>query len=283
MTILELIQKTTAFFEKKGVDEPRLQVELLLAHVLGIKRIQLYLEFERELMEKDMDPLREMVRRRAEHEPLQYILGKTEFFGLEFKTDRRALIPRRETEHLVETALGFFPDKNVSLNAIDLGTGTGILAITLAIHLPNSRWMATDASAETLSLARENAERHGVDPRIRWAEGSWWNGVDTSEKFGLIISNPPYIRTADLQNLAPELRQHEPPAALDGGADGLDAYRAILAKTRNHANPGARLALEIGFDQGQGLRELLAGHGWKLEACVKDLQGHDRVVTASLA
>ena len=283
MTILELIQKTAVFFEKKGIDEPRLQIELLLAHALGIKRLQLYLQFERELTDKELDPLREMVRRRSEREPLQYILHTTEFFGLEFKTDRRALIPRRETEHLIETALGFFPDKSVSLDAIDLGTGTGILAITLATHLPNSRWVAADASAETLSLARENAQRHGVTPRIRWTEGSWWDGVAASERFDLIVSNPPYIKTADIQNLLPELLQHEPLQALEAGIDGLDAYRAILEKARNHANPGARLAMEIGFDQAPSLRELLARHGWKLEACVKDLQGHDRVVGASLA
>lgn len=292
MTILELIQKTTAFFEKKEVDEPRLQIELLLAHVLGIKRIQLYLQFERELTEKEMEPLREMVRRRAEREPLQYILGKTEFFGLEFKTDRRALIPRRETEHLVETVLGFYPDKNVSLDAIDLGTGTGILAVTLAIHLPNSRWTATDKSPDTLALARENAVMHGADPRIRWVEGSWWNILarndrhdltGASDKFDLIVSNPPYIKAADIQHLAPELRAHEPLAALCGEDDGLGAYRAILGGAREHAKPGARLAFEIGFDQGQGLRDLLPAHGWRWDACLKDLQGHDRVVSATLA
>jgi release factor glutamine methyltransferase len=282
MTILELIQKTTVFFEKKDVDEPRLQVELLLAHVLGVKRIQLYLQFERELSEKEMVPLREMVRRRAEREPLQYILGKTEFFGLEFKTDSRALIPRRETEHLVETALGFYPDKNIPLQAIDLGTGAGVLAVTLAIHLTQSRWVAADASAAALSLARENAAAHGLDGRVHWLESSWWSGIAESEKFDLIVSNPPYIKTADLAHLAPELRQHEPAAALDGGTDGFDGYRTILSKARDHANPGARLAMEIGFDQGPALRELLAAHGWKAESCIKDLQGHDRVIAASL-
>ena len=283
MTILELIQKTTAFLESKGVDEPRLHAELLLAHILGVKRIQLYLQFERELNAKELEPLREMVRRRAEREPLQYILGKTEFFGLEFKTDARALIPRRETEHLIETALGFFPDKNVALNAIDLGTGTGILAITLAIHLPASRWTAVDASAEALALARENATRHGLGDRIRWAQGLWWDGVEATEKFDLLVSNPPYVKSADIQNLALELREHEPLAALGGGDDGLAAYRAILAEARDRANPGARLAMEIGFDQGPALRELLPTHGWKLDSYVKDLQGFERVVTATLA
>jgi release factor glutamine methyltransferase len=283
MTILDVIQKTTAFFEKKEVEEPRLQIELLLAHVLGIKRIQLYLQFERELTEKEMEPLREMVRRRADREPLQYILGGTEFFGLEFKTNRRALIPRRETEHLVETILEFFPDKNISLDAIDLGTGSGILAVTLAIHLPNSRWTATDKSSDTLALAQENAALHGADPRIRWVEGSWWDKIDSSEKFDLIVSNPPYIKTTDIQHLAPELRQHEPLAALSGEDDGLGAYRAILAGARDHAKPGARLAFEIGFDQGQDLRDLLAAHGWRWDACLKDLSGHDRVVAATLA
>jgi release factor glutamine methyltransferase len=279
MTILELIQKTTAFFEKKQVDEPRLQIELLLAHVLGIKRIQLYLQFERQLTDKDLEPLREMVRRRAEREPLQYILGGTEFYGLEFKTDRRALIPRRETEHLVETVLGFFPDKNVALNAIDLGTGSGALAVTLAIHLPNSRWIATDASPDALALARENAANHRLDDRIGWVQGSWWEGIE--EKFDLIISNPPYVKSADIPHLAPELLDHEPAKALDGGPDGLDAYRALLAGAAQHARPGARLALEIGFDQACGLHDLLPANGWRMDACIKDLQGHDRVVAAT--
>lgn len=281
MTILELIQKTTVFFEKKQVDEPRLQIELLLAHVLGIKRIQLYLQFERHLTDRELEPLREMVRRRAEREPLQYILGKTEFYGLEFKTDRRALIPRRETEHLVETVLGFFPDKNASLDAIDLGTGSGALAVALAIHLPESRWTATDASADALALARENAAAHGLDGRIRWVKGSWWEALDAAEKFDLIVSNPPYVKSADIPHLAPELLDHEPGKALDGGPDGLDAYRALLLKAAQHAKSGTRLAMEIGFDQAADLGGLLAKHGWRVDACIKDLQGHDRVVAAT--
>jgi len=282
MTILELIQKTTAFFEKKGVDEPRLQIELLLAHVLGIKRIQLYLQFERELTDRELEPLREMVRRRAEREPLQYIVGRTEFFGMEFKTDPRALIPRRETEHLVETVLGFFPDKNDAIEGVDLGTGTGVLAITLATHLPASRWIAVDASAGALELAKENASKLGLGDRIRWVEGHWWEKTGPADRFDLIVSNPPYIKAADIQNLAPELREHEPLAALGGGDDGLAAYRSILAGARDHARPGARLAMEIGFDQGPAVGGMLPGHGWRLDSCVKDLQGHDRVVAATL-
>ena len=282
MKILELIQKTTKFFEKKEIDEPRLQIELLLAHLLGVKRLQLYLQFERELTEAEMQPLREMVRRRADREPLQYILGTTEFYGLEFKTDKRALVPRRETEHVIEAALGLFPDKNAPIDAIDLGTGSGILAITLCLLLPNSRWTATDASAESLALSWENAGKRGVDGRVRFVESSWWNNIGADEKFDLVVSNPPYIKNGDIRHLAPELKDHEPAGALDGGADGLDAYRAILSGAAAHAKPGARLIIEIGFDQGPSLRELFSKHGLKSGPCAKDLQGHDRVMVASL-
>jgi release factor glutamine methyltransferase len=283
MTILELIQRTTEFFQKKGVEEPRLQIELLLAHILGLKRMQLYLQFERELKESELLPLREMVRRRAEHEPLQYILGKTEFFGLEFNCDKRALIPRRETEHLIETALGLYPDKSAPLSCADLGTGTGILAITLAVHLAASRWTAADASAEALALAKANAAKHSSAERMEFLQSSWWSGFPAEARFDLIVSNPPYIKSDDIRHLAPELREHEPVPALDGGADGLEGYRAISAGARAHAREGARLCMEIGFDQATAVEDLLRGHGWNPEAPIKDLQGHDRVILASLA
>jgi release factor glutamine methyltransferase len=282
MTILELIQKTTAFFEKKGVEDPRLQIELLLAHGLGLKRMQLYLQFERELAQSELGLLREMVRRRSEREPLQYIVGHTEFFGLEYATDKRALIPRRETEHLIESVLARVDDKNASMQGVDLGTGTGILAITLAVQLPESRWKAADAAVDALALARENAAGHGALDRVEFVESSWWSALPSDGAFDLIVSNPPYVKSADLLQLAPEIREHEPLAALDGGADGLDAYRAIAEGAAGRTRPGGCLALEIGFDQGPAVREILSGQGWKTDDAVKDLQGHDRVVLASL-
>ncbi|MBV9463939.1 MAG: peptide chain release factor N(5)-glutamine methyltransferase [Verrucomicrobiae bacterium] len=281
MKILELIQKTTAFFQKKNVPEPRLNVEWLVAHALRIKRLDLYLQFERELSEGELEPLRELVRRRAEREPLQYILGETEFFGRKYHVDRRALIPRRETEHLIEAALLKLP-ADFACRGVDLGTGSGVLAITLALERPASKWLLIDASDDALALASENARQHGLGKdRVEFRRSSWWSAVSADERFDLIVSNPPYVRADELERLQPEILRHEPAAALDGGADGLAAYREIIAGAAAHAAESANAILEIGFDQAEAVASIFRQAGWKPAKPIRDLQGHARVIMAS--
>ncbi len=274
MTVLEAIQKSADFLAKKGVESPRLQIELLLAHLLKLPRMKLYLNFERTLTPAETDALRELVKRRGRREPLQHIIGTTSFCGLEIAVNRHALVPRPETELLAELGWEFLnqnsegrvpraPDsmrkedmasQGSALRVLDFGTGTGCIAIALAAKCPTAKITATDVSTDALALAKENAARHNVTERIeflqgdgfaalteRWGERPREPGEDMTNdgspgvsphQFDLIISNPPYIPSAEIATLQPEVRDFDPRGALDGGADGLDFYRLIAARGR---------------------------------------------------
>ena len=236
MTVLEAIQRSTEFLAKKGVDSPRLQTELLLAHLLKQPRMQLYLNFERVLTPAEVDGLRELIRRRGQREPLQHIVGSTSFCGLEIAVNRDVLIPRPETELLAERGWTFLNQLS-TLNpqpstALDFGTGSGCLAIALACKCPAAEVYAIDISPEALALARQNAARHGVAERIRFLQGDGFAAVPEGARFDLIISNPPYIPSGEIASLQPEVRDYDPRRALDGGADGLDYGRRLAAEAR---------------------------------------------------
>src|ERR1700742_2543314 len=256
MTVLELLQATTAYFDKKGVEQPRLSIEHLLADTLGKKRIELYLEFDRALSPGELEPLREKVRRRAEGEPLQHLLGHWEFFGRTFKTDRRALIPRPETELLVETVL-----KEISAGAetsghlLDVGTGSGILAITFALEQPALRVSAVDLSEDALALARENATHLGVSDRIDFQQSDLLDRLDGP--FHWVVANLPYIPTADLNALQREVR-FDPVLALDGGKDGLTIVKRLIESLPGKIASNGRIALELGQGQAQQVLGFLA-------------------------
>lgn len=281
VTILELIQKTTGYFEKAGVPTPRLDIEWLLAHALGLRRMDLYVQFERVLTEAELDRLRPLVKRRAAREPLQHLVGTVEFCGIPLAVDRRALIPRPETEILVDRALALLPQEEAV--ALDLGTGSGAIALALLAARPAWRVIATDLSAEALALARENAARLGLESRVTFREGDLFAPLIAGEVFDLVAANPPYLPTAQIASLEPEVREHDPRVALDGGAAGLDVIRRIADEAPKALKSGGRLLLEVGHDQADAVAGLLRERGWTEIAFSADLQGCRRIVEAQAA
>lgn len=276
-TVLEVIQGSTGYLEKNGIESPRLNAEHLVAHVLGKKRLDLYLEFDRPLGEAELAPLRELIRRRGQGVPLQHLLGTVEFFGRTFAIDGRALIPRPETERLVEQILER-PGRNGALPRVaDVGTGSGVIALTLAAELPAAEVQASDTSADALDLARANAVQLGLQERVHFFEGDLLEPLGGS--FDLIVANLPYIPTESLRTLQREVH-HDPSAALDGGADGLAIISRLLAAARNRLNPGGFLALEIGFDQAERLVDKLTGEGYQDIETAADYQGINRFIFA---
>jgi release factor glutamine methyltransferase len=247
VTVLEVIQRSATFLGKKGVESPRLQAELLLAHLLGLPRMQLYLNFERVLSPAETDGFRLLVQRRGQREPLQHIVGSTSFCGLEFKVNRHVLIPRPETELLAEAGWTFLnqlpPSQALPLSCLDFGTGSGCLAIAVAVKSPSASVYAVDLSPEALAVARENASHHPAAGRISFLHGDGFACLPTDCRFELILSNPPYIPTAEIGSLQPEVRDFDPRQALDGGLDGLDYYRRLAREAAAFLKPNGRLML----------------------------------------
>lgn len=274
MTVLEVLTAATDYLGKQGVESSRLNAEHLLAHVLGKKnRIELYLEFERPLGENERAPLRELVRQRAEGRPLQHLLGTVEFLGHTFATDGRALIPRPETEQLVELVLGA---GNFGC-ALDVGTGSGVIALGLALKRPLAQVSGCDISTEALALARENAVRHGLAEKVSFLETDLLAGI--SYPADVIVANLPYIPTREIGELAREVR-HDPLLALDGGEDGLDLIRRLAGEARRVLSPGGMLALEIGHDQATRVRDLLERHNFRDISAHRDYQDRERFLIA---
>ncbi len=311
MTVLEVIQKSAEFLAKKGVESPRLQIELLLAHLLKLPRMKLYLNFERVLSPAETDALRELVKRRGQREPLQHITGSTSFCGFEIAVNRRALVPRPETEILAESGWQWLeftlqraPEQpeGWTPTALDFGTGTGCIAIALAAKCPSAKIIATDVSPEALALAGENVARNNVADRIefvqsdgfaalkdRWGErprepggNAIANGLPgvSPHQFDLIISNPPYIPSAEIATLQPEVRDFDPRGALDGGADGLDFYRKLAAEAKPFLKPGGKIMLEFGDGQADAVRTIFEAEKWVVEAVKEDYSQRARILIA---
>ncbi|HSA59255.1 MAG TPA: peptide chain release factor N(5)-glutamine methyltransferase [bacterium] len=254
-TSLKLIQWTAGHFEKKGIPNPRLDAELLLAYVLKCQRVDLYTGFEKTVSEKHLAEFKALIERRATREPLQYITGETEFWGLKIKVTPEVLIPRPETELLVEEALKNAPPAG---DVLDIGTGSGCIAIALAKNLPGAKIVATDISKEALSVAKENAQAHGVADRIEFVTSDIapWLFFETRErKFDLIVSNPPYIDSSELDFLQPEVSRHEPRSALDGGQGGLETIKKILQEAPDFLKIKGRLLMEVGEGQAERLKK----------------------------
>lgn len=280
VTVLEVIQKSADFLSRKGIDSARLQVELLLAHVLRLPRLELYLNFNRELADAELDQLREAVCRRAAREPLQHIVGFTSFCGFELKVSKHALVPRPETELLAEQAwfhLGTILDRSPS--ALDVGTGSGCIAIALATNCPGAEVHASDISTDALDLARENARLNRVDARIQFHTGDAFNALPRELKFDLIVSNPPYIPTQEIELLQPEVRDHDPRAALDGGSDGMDFYRTFASHADARLREGGRLMLEFGDGQAEQIRGIFVEYNWVVENTRRDYSDRPRILT----
>lgn len=281
MTVLEAIQRGAGFLAQRGVDSPRLHSELLLACALKVPRLRLYLEFDRVLTEAEIHAARELVKRRSRREPLQHILGTVEFCGLELRVGPEALIPRPETELLAEAAVSCLSTPTPQHpTVLDYGTGTGCLAILLAVRCPAAEVHALDVSAGALRLARQNAARHRAAERIRFYESDGFVGLPAGLTFDLIVANPPYIASAEIARLAPEVRHHDPRVALDGGADGLDFYRRLAAEAQPLLRPGGRLALEFGDGQADAVRQILEWQKWVVEKVQADYNGCARILAA---
>jgi len=281
LTLLEIIQKTADFFAAKNVESPRLNAELLIGHVLGLKRMQLYLQFERPLAEAELEKLRPLVRRRSQHEPLQYILGETEFFHVRLKVDRRALIPRPETEQLCELVTQRLAAPPAAV--LDLGTGCGAIALALAVHYPSAAVTAVDASADALALAQENAAALGVASRVWLRQSDWFSALAPEERFDLIVANPPYLSEQEAASAMAEVREHEPRQALTPGPGGGEALARIIAGAPPFLRDGGLLALETGSDQHDRLRAQAAGAGLGGIESLRDLSDRDRFLLASKA
>jgi release factor glutamine methyltransferase len=275
-SVLEIIQTTTAYFTKHGVESPRLNIEHLLAHVLGVKRMELYLQFDRPLGDGELAPLRELVRRRADGEPLQHLLGTVDFLGRSFLCDQRALVPRPETEQLCELLIARFKEAPFTGRLIDIGTGSGIIALTLAAAWPEATVEAVDLSREALALAAENARRLGLEGRVTFAQSDLL--AATSGSFGLIVANLPYIPRPEIERLSREVRR-DPVGALDGGEVGSELIERLVAEAADRLH--GLLALEIGHDQGARLRDLLAAHGYTNIEVTADYQARDRFAFAT--
>lgn len=279
-TVLEVLQATTKYFGQHAVENPRLNAEHLLAHALGKKRLDLYLEFDRPLAELQLAPLRELVRERAKGRPLQHLLGTVDFLGRIFRTDARALIPRPETEQLVTVLLGG-RDALATAHILDVGTGSGVIALTLAAELPAARVEAGDLSAAALALAAENAAALGLAGRVVFHECDLLPaGAAPGDRFDLIVANLPYVAADAMGGLSREVA-HDPPLALDGGPGGTAVIERLLAAAPARLAAGGRLALEIGGGQADYLVEKMAGLGYQGVERKPDYQGIDRFLFAT--
>jgi release factor glutamine methyltransferase len=272
LPLLEVLRGTERYLADRGVENPRLNAEHILAHALGLKRMELYLQFDRPLTEAERAPLRDLVKRRGAREPLQHVLGTAEFHGRSFISDQRALVPRPETEQLVELALEIAKTKSTPA-ILDIGTGSGVIAITIALEAPSAAVHATDLSPDALALAAENATRHALTERIIFSQSDLLPPGDS--KFDLIIANLPYIPAGEIASLSPEVR-HDPLTALDGGPDGLDLIRRLLDTAPDRLAPGGALLLEIGAGQADAVNTLLADRKFRDISVRSDYQNIPR-------
>lgn len=276
-TVLKVLNWTKGYLAEKGVENARLEAEWLLCATTGMDRVGLYVNFEKPLTDAELAAYRALVTRRAKREPLQYLLGSQEFCGLDFLVSPAVLIPRHDTEVLVEEALRRAP---ASASILDIGVGSGCIAVALARSLPTADVRGVEKSADALALAQQNIDRLGV--RVTLFEGSLFEPF-AGERFDLIVSNPPYIPTADLATLQPEVRDYEPMGALDGGADGLDYCRTIIPAAPEHLTPGGWLLVEIGIGQAEAVGEMFTRAGFTDIFTAKDPALIDRVVGGRVA
>jgi release factor glutamine methyltransferase len=275
MTVLEVLQATTAYLKKRNVENPRLNAEHLMAHALGRKRIELYLDFERALTETELAPLRGLVKRRSEGEPLQHLLGTVEFCGLTFLCDKRALVPRPETEQLVELVETRI--ENRELRIVDVGTGSGVIALSLAAKMPEAQVLGVDVSEDALALAQENAARLNLSGRVQFLRGRLLENAEAA--FDLIIANLPYISMQDRHTLSPEVL-HDPEVALFAGVQGDELVRELIDQAPFRLRPGGLLALEIGLGQSEALLSALAEKNYRDISSKNDYNGVTRFLFA---
>jgi len=283
-TIQKLLNWVTEYLTNKGVDSPRLSAELLLCHVLALTRIELYTQFDKSVPQRQLDMLRDLVKRAGLHEPVAYLTGRTEFYSIELDITADCLIPRPETELLVQRAIEFLRMRDGVQFVCDLCTGSGCIAVAIAKNFPDARVIATDISAGAVEVAARNVTKHGLNERIELLQGDLFEPLvgqlDVTE-FDMIVCNPPYVSSAEYETLAPNVKDYEPKSALLAGTDGLDVYRRLIDRADSFLKPGAALVLEIGYGQGPAVLDLLEQTGAFAEIKIeKDPNDNDRVVTA---
>lgn len=283
-TIQRLLTWVTDYLTQKDVDSPRLSAELLLSHVLGLRRIELYTQYSKPVAQEHLDQLRGLVKRAGLHEPVVYLVGRTEFYSIEFEVTCDCLIPRPETELLVQRAIEFLRKREGPQHMCDLCTGCGVIAVAVAKNVPEAKVIATDLSEPALKVAARNVEKHQLQDRIELLEGDLFEPVipqlDVSP-FDLVASNPPYVSAAEYETLDKNVKDYEPRIALYAGEGGLDLYRRIAAKVGQFLKPDGILLLEIGYMQGPAVQELFQQTGDFSDIQIeKDLQKHDRIVVA---
>lgn len=277
-TVREIKERTETFFSQKNVPNAKLDTDILIAHSLGMKRLDLYLDMERPLTEQQLDMLRPLVKRRATREPLQYIIGSTDFYGLTLKVDSRALIPRQETEELVDRIVARLTEAPKRI--LDLGTGSGAIAFALASKYPEACITAIDSSTGAIALALENATALDLADRVRIIEGNWWSPIVDEASFDLIVSNPPYLTEAEMRSAEPEVVDYEPQEALVAGHDGLNDLRILLEGAPKYLCATGLLAMETGIAQSESLTAMAAIAGLTCE-CIEDLNERPRFFFAS--
>ncbi len=281
-TILEIINLSTDFLNNKGVESPRINVELLLANILNCKRLDLYLKFDQPLKEEELAVYRELLKRRGRREPLQYIIGNVEFYGLEFKVNPSVLIPRPETEILVETVIEN-SNKDSSLKILDIGTGSGNIAVSISKHLVNSKVWGIDSSNEAIKIAKENSKENLVEERTFYSQKNILNGFEIDEtEFDIIVSNPPYISKNDYNDLMPELKNYEPINSLTDENDGLTFYKEISIKANKLLKSGGKIFYEVGQGQYNDVKNILEKNNFINIKVKKDYSNIERVVYGEL-
>jgi release factor glutamine methyltransferase len=283
MTILESINLAAGYMEKKGVESARLNAELMLSHILGCKKLDLYLKFDKPLKENEVIKFREFLKRRGDQEPLQYIVGDVEFFGLTLKVDKNVLIPRPETELLVEEIINN-TSKETAISILDIGTGSGNIAIALASNIPLSEVTTIDVSAEAICLAKKNAEDCGVSGRIKFVNSDILScQLQFEDKFDIVVSNPPYVSKSEYAGLQPEIVKYEPAGAVTDGGDGYKFYEKIITYAKEFLKPGGLLYFEMGKGQSEKISALFNATGFNNVIVKQDYSHIDRIIYGVLS
>lgn len=278
LTVLEALNGASDYLQNKGIKSSRLNAELLLSHILNCKRLELYLSFDRPLQKSEIDSYRELLKRRSTFEPLQYIIGKVEFYGLEFEVNQSVLIPRPETELLVETVIESVA-KDENINILDIGSGSGNISIALAKNIPSCTVVGIDISEEAIETSTRNAKLNGVESQLMFVKKNILNGIEINENsFDVVVSNPPYVSVADFVNLDPELRLYEPQIALTDEIDGLSFYRNISVLSRSLLKNNGKLFFEIGAGQSDAVKKILIDSDYKNIVIIKDYSDIERVI-----
>lgn len=283
-TIQRLLSWITDYLTQKNVDSPRLSAELLLADVLAMKRIELYMHFDKPVEQAKLDTLRDLVKRAGEQEPVAYLVGRSEFYGMDFEITRDCLIPRPETELLVERAVEFLRQRTGKQFVCDLCTGCGCIAVAIARNYPDCLVLASDISPVALAIAAENAKRHTVLDKIKFLSGDLFDPVIPEidvNKFNLIVSNPPYVTASEYERLDKNVKDYEPRQALYGGSEGLDIISKVIGQAPSFLKAGGAVMLEIGYGQGQAVRGLFDAAGCFADIKIeKDFHNNDRIASA---